>query len=133
MKIFILLLSIYFILFLQCSYTYTISIESTDIPDDLISRFNTNTISYIKYEPPQNFTLQNYEKHCELNSPYYCKDNVCVCINRGMIKPFIELPDQNGHIHRYILVPYASYYGDFTYESNNNETISVSVACKNDI
>ncbi|OUM57343.1 hypothetical protein PIROE2DRAFT_17711 [Piromyces sp. E2] len=59
-------------------YTHTISIESTDIPDELISRFNTNTISYVKYEPPQNFTLHNYEEHCELDSPYYCKDNVII-------------------------------------------------------
>ena len=133
----ILLIFIYFIIFLQCVCNCTINIESTNIPDEFISRFNTtdtfikdfseNSHSYIVNQ------IRNSTVQCGLINPIYCKDNVCVCISDCDIKPFIELPDKNGHFHRYILVPYASYFANFTYESeNNNETIHVSVDCKGD-
>ncbi|ORX65994.1 hypothetical protein BCR32DRAFT_272679 [Anaeromyces robustus] len=100
-----------------------ISIESTDIPDTLISRFNTTT-STIKENKP------NDEICCGFNIAIFCKDNVCVPVSIGYVKPFIELPDRNGHIHRYILTPYASDYNHFYY--NKNETFNVSVDCKTD-
>ncbi|ORX80872.1 hypothetical protein BCR32DRAFT_280171 [Anaeromyces robustus] len=114
----------------ECDNIINISIESNDIPNELIHHFNTST-SYVKYKP-QNFTIQNSGIQCDIDAPEFCKDNVCVCMKESMIKPFIELPDQNGHIHKYILVPYSSYFESFIYEYNNNETIYVSLECKND-
>ena len=129
MKNFILLLSIYFILFLQYGYTRTISIESTDIPDELISRFD-NTTSWGKGDK-----ISRIKKGCIPDSLTYCKDNVCVCVDSAYIKPFIELPDKNGYIHRYILIPYAFGYKDVIssyIESKDNKTIHVSTDCKTD-
>jgi len=131
MKIFILLINIWVILYIQYGYTGTISIESVDIPDELIYHFNT-TSSYIRNKP-QNSTVQDYEILCEINRPHYCKDDVCVCMNDTSIKPFIELPDKNGYIHRYILTTYATSYEIIISKyinSHNNETVSID--CKID-
>jgi len=51
------------------------------------------------------------------------------------IKPFIELPDKSGDLHRYILIPYAIGYNDFISQyikSNTNKTIHVSTDCRTD-
>ncbi|OUM59713.1 hypothetical protein PIROE2DRAFT_14684 [Piromyces sp. E2] len=116
MKFFILL--IYFLLF-QYSYTHTISIESNDIPDELINRFNTTTVN----------------TGCTENRLYYCKDDVCACLDKDLTKPFIELPDKNGYIHRYILIPYVydyEYIKAYYTKSNNNTNINLSTNCKTD-
>jgi len=123
----ILVIYIYLIIFLKYSYTRTISIESTDIPDELISRFDTTT-STIKNDT-------NSIIGCGNDFSVYCKDNVCVCVNSSYITPFIELPDKNGYIHRYILIPYGYSYDEVIssyINSNNNKTIHVSTDCKTD-
>jgi len=121
-------LLIYFILFIQYVYNRTISIESKDIPDELIDRFDINTSGIKK-------GLHQPNIGCDFSHTIFCKDNVCVNVSIASIKPFIELPDKNGYIHRYILIPYALGYDSFInqyIESNRNETISVSTDCKLD-
>jgi len=61
---------------------------------------------------------------------FIVKNNVCTCIRENKIKPFIELPDPNGNIYRYILVPYADISKNFNYEYKN-KTIYISLECKN--
>ncbi|ORX50355.1 hypothetical protein BCR36DRAFT_412379 [Piromyces finnis] len=121
--IFVVFTYIFCILFFQNGYTRIISIESNDIPDELIYHFDeTNSIV-------------NSKKDCGYNKPLYCKDDVCVCINDGDIKPFIELPDKNGYIHKYILIPYTSGHRNIIsefIESNNNINIHVSTNCTTD-
>jgi len=131
---------IYFVLIIQYGYNRTINIESNDIPDEFIYRFEVNN-SYIKGKSQnytiqeymkQNSTMQDYRAKCNIDDPDFCKGDVCVCMYESVIKPFIELPDQNNHIRKYILVPYANYYKDFMYEYNNNETVYISLKCSND-
>jgi len=53
--------------------------------------------------------------------------HVYVFIYMTEIKPFIELLDKNGNLHRYILIPYASGYNDYIsqyIESNSNKIYS---------
>jgi len=118
---------IYFILFIQYVYNRTISIESNEIPDELIDRFNTTT-SFIKNE--------NSKIKVSPDSAVFCKDNVCtIQSDLHQIKPFIELPDKNGYIHKYILIPYANGYNvhiSSFIRSNSNETIHISTDCKTD-
>jgi len=105
--------------FLRNGYTRTININSDEIPDELIYHFNISN-SFIK----ENSEVP--ERCCDFDFTMFCKDNVCVHLEEKIIKPFIELPDKNGYVHRYILEPYAHSYGNFILEyneSNNNDTM----------
>ncbi|KAL6597579.1 hypothetical protein LY90DRAFT_629380 [Neocallimastix californiae] len=113
--------------FLRNGYTRTININSDEIPDELIYHFNISN-SFIK----ENSEVP--ERCCDFDFTMFCKDNVCVHLEEKIIKPFIELPDKNGYVHRYILEPYAHSYGNFILEyneSNNNDTMFLLNRCDN--
>ncbi|OUM62487.1 hypothetical protein PIROE2DRAFT_11242 [Piromyces sp. E2] len=120
-------------------YTHTISIESTDIPDELIYRCDETGISFKDHsEEIKNYTssiIPIIPKDCDVYYPRYCKDNICTCIPDNYNKPFIEFPDNKGYFHRYIFIPYASEYepviGKYI-KSNNNTNINISTNCKTD-
>ncbi|ORX40405.1 hypothetical protein BCR36DRAFT_339126 [Piromyces finnis] len=122
---------LYFMVFCQYGYTRTISVESDDIPAELIYRGEAFSRTIIK-----DFDFNNY------NSPddddeytYVCKDDDCIYIQPNSSKPFIEIEDKNGYLHRYI---FTSYIDDYEVtianyiESNINKTIHVSTDCKTD-
>ncbi|ORY22092.1 hypothetical protein LY90DRAFT_632213 [Neocallimastix californiae] len=118
------ILAIYtcFLSLLQYGYPHTISIKSIDIPDELIYHLDINT-RVIKDDS------QKFTGTCSLGHSYLCKDNVCVCIEEIYNKPFIEFPDKDNYIHKYILIPFAPFYKNVISQyikSNKNETIHVS-------
>ena len=124
------ILAIYtcFLSLLQYGYPHTISIKSIDIPDELIYHLDINT-RVIKDDS------QKFTGTCSLGHSYLCKDNVCVCIEEIYNKPFIEFPDKDNYIHKYILIPFAPFYKNVISQyikSNKNETIHVSTDCKTD-
>jgi len=61
----------------------------------------------------------------------FVKDDICLCIYGYYQKPFIELSDNKGIIHRYILIPYVYGYENIILEyTENNKNVSVSTDCK---
>jgi len=81
---------IFLFLELVCIYgasSDTYNVESADIPEDLIYRYDT---------------LGAFNKTD--NKEGICKDDICFI--SGLFRPFIELPDINGTLHNYILKPY---------------------------
>ena len=113
------ILILYILLYIQyistANYEYTINIESNYIPDEFIYYFNSTT-GFNKNKLFSN-KIKRGVKHT-----YFCKNNMCLRIEDYNIKPFIEFPDENGYIHKYILTPY---------NDSNNETNFVSTECKN--
>jgi len=125
------ILILYILLYIQyistANYEYTINVESNYIPDELIYHFNTTT-SLNKNN------LLNSKSNRGIECSFYCKNDICLAVKQNNIKPFIEFPDENGYIHKYILNPYTNDYKKNLYEYNdsNNKTILVSTECKND-
>ncbi|ORX41607.1 hypothetical protein BCR36DRAFT_310523 [Piromyces finnis] len=106
--------------FCQYGYTRTISVESDDIPAELIYQYKLKRGSF---------------DSLEYTNTRLCKDDDCIYLQPNDNKPFIEIKYKNGYLHRYILIPYINYYETTItnfIESNKNETIHVSTDCKTD-
>jgi len=119
------------ILYIQSIYSRNITINSIDIPKELIYTYDEKTAiskSAISAKPGWN---------------YYCRKDDCVTISNDYdgIKPYIQLPDENGNVKNYIVrsFPYdeklkkLSYYADFIDYSNLDYGVEIlSLKCNND-
>jgi len=119
------------ILYIQSIYSRNITINSIDIPKELIYTYDEKTAiskSALTSKPGWN---------------YYCRKDDCVTISNDYdgIKPYIQLPDENGNVKNYIA--YSCTYDDklkklvdcvnrYKYTSFDYGVEYLSVLCKND-
>jgi len=88
------------ILYIQSIYSRNITVNSIDIPKELIYTYDEKTViskSVLASKPGWN---------------YYCRKNDCVKISNkyDVIKPYIQLPDENGNVKNYIVRSFPCIY-----------------------
>ncbi|ORX78458.1 hypothetical protein BCR32DRAFT_282256 [Anaeromyces robustus] len=71
----------------------------------------------------------------KFNLSYYCKNDICVEVNRHDLPQFIEIPDKEGNIKRYISKSYT--YNDlklknYRYNIYGGPNIRISYKCSSD-
>jgi len=62
--------------------------------------FDTHIIEYDKYNTLNKRKVLKFKNH--INLSYYCKDDICVRVDRNNFPEFVEIPDKNGNIKTYI-------------------------------
>ncbi|ORX84832.1 hypothetical protein BCR32DRAFT_242284 [Anaeromyces robustus] len=83
---------IYIIIYIQTVYTntYNITINSDNISEEYIYKYNDNAIS------KGSISSTSYGWN------YYCRNGDCIMLENGNSKPYIEFPDEKGNIKKYI-------------------------------
>jgi len=71
----------------------------------------------------------------KFNLSYYCKNDICVEVNRDALLQFVEIPDKEGNIRRYISKSYT--YDDlklknYRYNIYGGPNIRISYKCSSD-
>jgi len=66
--------------------------------------FDTHIDTYDKNKTINKKEVLKIINHFNLS--YYCKNNICVRVNRNNLQPFVEIPDEKGNIKRYISKSY---------------------------
>ncbi|ORX64262.1 hypothetical protein BCR32DRAFT_287210 [Anaeromyces robustus] len=71
----------------------------------------------------------------KFNLGYYCKNDICVEVNRDILLPFVEIPDKEGNIKRYISKSYTYYdlkLKNYRYNIYGGPNIRISYKCSSD-
>jgi len=86
---------LYMFIYFQTVYSYVrnITVNSKNISENYIQEYSNNDI------PKDTISMDNTNYRYN----YYCRDNNCISFINDNSKIYIEFPDENGNIKKYIL------------------------------